>query len=444
VRELPAGSRLLLFGSANDRLRYLEAAAPPRSVVVVDDPDVLALKGFGDAAERFRCVEAVVGADIYGADDWLSALESEYSDRPFTAVVPGLEYPSAAAARFADRLGLPGAGAGAARCLRDKSALMARAAEAGIACPHSTLVHSAAEIRIPTQTPRWVLKPVDRQASVGVQVLGRDADLDAAWAAATGAGERSHPGRLFTGACLVQPYLDGPELSVEFLVVAGRTVFANVTEQVYAPGQHTVQLGHVVPARIDPDTRHALVALTQRLVAATGFHSGVVHAEWIIQDGTPYIVDCAGRLPGDSLVELIDLAYGVDLEGAFYGALAGLPVPRLPTDAARAAAICFLCPSPGTIVAVRGADAARAHPGLRRLDLPTPGTVTRDVVDAWGRSGELVVEAADARAAVATIARVLDALEVDLRPDGSDRATPIALTPTAPWSTGRPTSRDRQ
>jgi biotin carboxylase len=428
--ELGDETRLLIFGSARDRLDYLATRLPDRSVVVVDDPEVLARKRFRDVAGRFAVVDEVLDADIYGPDGWMTGLERRHATRPFTAVVPGLEYPSVAAARFADHIGLPGAGATAAHRMRNKDALMACARDAGIPCPSSTVAHCAAEVRVPADTGRWVLKPTDRQAGVGVQVLGPDADLEAAWAAATGAGEGSHPDRLFTGACLVQPYLDGPEYSVECLVVNGEIVFRNVTEQVYAPELHTVQIGHVVPARANEGTREALLAETARLIAATGFRTGVVHAEWIIQDGRPLVVDCAGRLPGDSLVELIELAYDVDLEGALLLALTGRPV-RPSTQPVRASAIAFCCPPAGTIVDVRGVHQARASDGVIRLDLPETGTTVGDMVDGWSRCGEVVVQGADNHQVASRVVHVVD--QIDIHIASSDQVTSHRMARGDAW-----------
>ncbi len=431
--DLPENSRLLLFGSAATLLPFLDVNAAPDSVVVVDDPDVLTRKGFWDKADRFQAVDSVIGADIYQSDDWLEPLEKAHRERPFTAVIPALDYTSVIAARFAERVGLPGAGAAAARFMREKHALMARAAEAGIGCPSSAVVHSAAEIRVPTQSRRWILKPVDRRASVGVQVLEADADLDAAWAFSSGAVERSYRDSMFAGSCLVQPYLEGPEFSVECLVIDGAVIFSNVTEKLVQAGACPVELGHVVPARLSDDSCQELVGQTRRLIAATGFRTGVVHAEWIVQDGTPYVVDCA-RLPGDSIVELIDIAYRVHLEGALIRVLSGLDV-EVATRPVRASAISFFNPPAGKVVAVRGAQEARASDGVIRLKVPEPGAVIPEVVDSWSRTGEMLVEATDSDEAVQRIARAIGHLELDVIAEGSNGVLTSGMHPGSRWST---------
>lgn len=403
--------RYLLFGSSRDRLEYLQSTRPDSRVVVVDDPRVLGLKRFDKTVQDYPVVEKVLPVDIYGGRAWLDDIRAEHGAKAFVAVLPGLEYPSVAAAIAAAELKLPGAGADAAYIHRHKERLLDCAEAAGLATPRSRVVSSLRDLLAFEPRGRWVLKPTDRQASVGVQVLEVDADKAAAWNASSEAGEGSHPASLFTRTCLAQDFLDGPEFSVELLLVEGHVVFRNVTGKTVKGGLHPVELGHVVPAAVSQSERDELVDQTCLLVAATGLRTGLVHAEWIV-DGTPHLVECAARLPGDSIVELIDLAYGIDLEGAWLAALSGTRMDSLPDHASGAAVIRFLDLSPGRVRKVHTGDLAAL--AVVRSDLPTVGDEVRDATDSWSRAGELVVTGTDAEDALAKASAALARVEIDV------------------------------
>ncbi|GGP91467.1 ATP-grasp domain-containing protein [Streptomyces melanogenes] len=164
---------------------------------------------------------------------------------------------------------------------------------------------------------------------------------------------------------LVEQYVAGAEYSVEMLVDRGTALFANVTEKTLFPGDRPVEMGHVVPADIPAELRDLLFEQTRQVLKAVGFGSGVVHCEWIVREGTAYLVECAGRFAGDGIIDLIDRAYSVDLVRHFWTLMKGEPVPGpLPSGATRAAAVRFLHARPGLVEAVDGVDRAREVPGV--------------------------------------------------------------------------------
>ena len=71
----------------------------------------------------------------------------------------------------------------AARTLRDKIAMRAAADSCGLAQPRWMIAESVRDVDEfrGRHDGRCVLKPADRQASLGVQVLDRDDDAVAAW-----------------------------------------------------------------------------------------------------------------------------------------------------------------------------------------------------------------------------------------------------------------------
>jgi hypothetical protein len=81
------------------------------------------------------------------------------------------------------------------------------------------------------------------------------------------------------------------------------------------------------------------------VLASVGFGTGFVHCEWIVDDsGVPCLVECAGRMPGDGIIDLIEYAWDVTIVEAYLDLMRGRPVEGLPTGAPRAGAVWFLQP----------------------------------------------------------------------------------------------------
>ncbi len=277
--------------------------------------------------------------------------------------------------------------------MRDKALLRERAAAGGIDQPEWEVVSGSDGIERFRERygRRCVVKPANRQASVGVRLVGATDDAAEVWAATTAADEpRQRAGYALPPKYLVEQRLDGPEYSVEALVADGTLEFANVTAKSVRHGPSPVEAGHVVPADLPEAPAEELIAATRRLVEVTGFRTGVVHAEWIRFGGRPHLVECAGRLPGDAIVQLIDLSRPCDLTGEYLRVLEG-GRPSVPASPKGAAAIRFLTAPTGRVSAVDGLERARLAPGVVEGDVSVAvGSETGTVTNSWERSGHVI------------------------------------------------------
>jgi biotin carboxylase len=335
------------------------------------------------------------------------------------AIVPVIEYGVPFAARLAERYGVPGGGLGAAELLRNKHLLRQVTAEAGILNPQSCRVSSAEDVRgFMRQCRRSVvLKPANRQASIGTQVIHRISDVTRAWRECIEQDEGVVvPDRPMALEMLVEEYVHGDEFSVEVIVREGEPLFANVTAKLLFPGARPVEMGHLVPADVPDKLSERLRADTRRVLASVGFSTGYAHCEWIVSNGLPYLVECAGRMPGDYIVPLIDRSWGIDTLTLFLAVMRGEALASTPPSQARAgAAIRYLEAEPGTVVRVSGVQAARELAGVLDAEVSVaPGDHTASVRSSWDRAGLVIAEANDASAAMqlATEAAAMITIEV--------------------------------
>lgn len=383
--------RLLLIGFNSGVLGALDQVWPDGRVTVLEEPDLWENKGLAVKAERFSCIGEVILGRYQQSTDFLDALTDAGS---FTAVAPGLEYAVEASALAAERFGLPGAGTGAAAVLRDKLRLRELTSEHGVPGPRFTAVSSSADLESFAVGGPCVLKPANRQASLGVVLMEAGDDAAEAWAQCVGADEGVQiADREMDWRYLAEERMVGPEFSTECLVRNGEILFLNVTRKETVSGRYPVEAGHVVPA--PGEDLVSWRESVQAFVKATGFGTGILHTEWIRVDGAPHLVESAGRPPGDRIIDLIDLAHRTDLTERWIRLLAGEesePVgePEL------GAAIRFLLPAPGVVESVTGTDRAEAADGVRRVEVTAvPGNTLGALTSSWHRGGSVIATGAD-------------------------------------------------
>ncbi|MFE2458106.1 ATP-grasp domain-containing protein [Streptomyces sp. NPDC059402] len=402
--ELPGTVTHVLVGYSPVMLAKLDTMLPADSVAVLEEPAVIEARDIAGLADRHACVAALLPAPTQ--DEERPERLTGLVPRPprVRVVVPVVEYAVVAAAALAEEWGLPGAGTKAALVLRDKGLLRAALADTSVAQPAWAVAEGPEDVAAfrTAHGGEAVLKPANRQASLGVRVLGAEDDVPAAWAHTTGADEPTLRARYAgTARHLVEQRLRGPEVSVEAIVHQGVVGFTNITAKTVQDSRHPVETGHTVPAALPAGTEDALRRSLTVLAETVGFRSGILHSEWILaeDDGRPHLVECAGRMPGGGITVLIDLAYDTDILGELLRVLEDRG-PAEPLTARRGAAVRFLLPAPGRVEAVTGVERARAAEGVRELHVGVgPGATVRPVTSSWERAGLVIATGPDGRAA---------------------------------------------
>nr|WSX77573.1 ATP-grasp domain-containing protein [Streptomyces sp. NBC_00899] len=415
---------VVIVGYVAVTIPFIEAFQPAGSVVYVEEPDVVRKR---EAREKLASVGYV--RDLVEWEYHLPGKADEFhAAHPGldpVAIVPAIEYAVPFAARLAERYGLPGATLGAALILRDKALLRQVSAAAGIANPASARVRSPQDVRdfLRDHPGPVVLKPANRQASIGVRVLHDPAEVAAAWEECLVQDEGILvPDRPMDVAMLAEQFVEGDEYSVEMLVRGGEPLFTNVTAKVLYPGPYPVEQAHVVPADVPGELSGLLGAQTARVLAAIGFADGVVHCEWIVSGGVPHLVECAGRMPGDGILDLIEAAYPLEFMRSYFAVLKGeQPPAELPVRARGGAAVRFLAPGAGEVVSVTGVEDAEKAEGVLMVHCTVPGAVFGGLRNSWDRGG-IVMARADTPADAHRLAGAAAAMvRIEMRPPSAEK-----------------------
>ena len=410
----------ILVGYSRAWLGALAGYQPPRSLVVVEEPDVAHKRGLPAAADDGGVLRELVRWE-YQLDGAADEFFHRHRDLAPTAVVPVVEYGVPFAARLAERYGVPGATYGAAAVLRDKYLLRGVTAAAGIPNPRSVPVCGPDAVKafmVEVGGP-VVLKPANRQASVGTKIIDSLAAIDESWRECLDQDEGVFfPDRAAPVRMLAERYLRGDEFSVEMMVRGGVPVFAAATRKYLFDGPRPVEQGHLHPADADAALTERLLAGTGRVLAAVGMDTGFMHCEWIVEDGVPHLVECAGRLPGGGVMDLVVLAWRYDAFGEYWRLMTGLP-PAEPVPAAPAcSAAAWLARAPaGEVLAVAGAEEAAAGDGVHACWVTVaPGEHVGELRSSWDRAALVMAHGPTPAQALANARSAVDRIVITVRP----------------------------
>ncbi|MEO6500488.1 MAG: ATP-grasp domain-containing protein [Jatrophihabitantaceae bacterium] len=421
-----SAGRLLVVGFSPAMARGLDAFRSPDSVIFLEEPSVAR----GRDAHAFLTAIASCSQLIEweyqredAADEFF--LSDSFTSGPLragvSAVLPGVEYATAFAARLAERLGLPNAGLGAAQMMHDKARLRRVSAAAGVPNPISERVDGPEAViaMLARVGGPVIVKPAGRQAAVGVSRVDSPAEAAEAYRFAV-AGEEGvvAPERGIASEVLAEQYIAGEEFSVEMLVGKGKPLFSNVTAKDLFEGPRPIERGHVLPVDDRPELVEALTELTVRVLRAAAFDTGIVHCEWIVSPQGPYLVECAGRVPGDGITVLLELAWGDNLLARYVelleGRLNSQTTRRLPE---RYAAVAFAACDPGTVRSISGLEQAGAVEGVvTAAALVAVGASVQGLRSSWDRVAMAIAVGATADQAKAKAAGALSMIAVEVEP----------------------------
>ncbi|HEU5158461.1 MAG TPA: ATP-grasp domain-containing protein [Streptosporangiaceae bacterium] len=412
----------LVVGCGFKLIGNIEEQLPDEKVVVIEHPQVIEARGQRDKIKGHPNVLALLAGDFVHDLDPRALVGLIPPDITIDRVLPATdEMSTVGSAYLAEELGLPGATVRAAEIFRDKLKLREAAHAAGLRNPRWREIHDLDGLRSAASELAGgglVVKPTGRSGSQGVVLLGPDDDLAEAWRHTTTAEGRIKIDPPPFTRYLVEERLYGAEISVECLVADGEVVFGNITGKHVLPGPFPVEVGHVVPAALSPATEKELLDAMRALVDATGFAYGVLHCEWILTADGPALVECAGRIPGDRITDLMTIAYDAPFMAAYATLMTGRPgETTMPDAAAQVSAIKFLtAPAAGVVGEIAGLDEAAAAPGVHAAQVTVKvGAEVTEARASRDRIGHVLAVGADHEQAWERVERAAELIEVTVR-----------------------------
>ncbi len=241
-------------------------------------------------------------ADIVKAVTHLA--RSEKLDR----IVALDEFDMETAATLREHLRIPGMGLTTMRYFRDKLAMRMRALDRKIRVPDFVPVvnHGDIQYYLDHVPGPWVLKPRQEASAIGIKKIHAAEEL---WPVLDQLGDKQ-------STFLVEKFVPGDVYHVDSVVSENEVVFSNVSK--YGKPPMNVAHGGVFTTFTVPrggEDDDALRATNLDLIAALGLVRGVAHAEFIKAqaDGQFYFLECAARVGGAYINEMVETATGINL-----------------------------------------------------------------------------------------------------------------------------------
>lgn len=169
------------------------------------------------------------------------------------------------------------------------------------------------------------------------------------------------------GKVIVEEYLDGPEVSVEVMVVDGKVNILQITDKITTEAPHFVELGHTQPSRLQDETQRQIREVADLACKVIGIDKGPAHVEMKVTKRGPVMIELGARMGGDNITtHLVPLSTGIDMVGSTIKVAMGEQPDIEPTLHCGSAIRYFEVPF-GTIKAIEGVEEARKIPGVKQI-----------------------------------------------------------------------------
>lgn len=208
--------------------------------------------------------------------------------------------------------------------------------EAGVPCPLYKMITSITDLQPSEWTYPLIVKPSDRSGSLGVTKVLEPEELTPSVEKALLVS--------FKKEAMVEEFIEGREISVEFISYNGKHYPLQITDKVTTEAPHFVELEHHQPSTLSTEMFEKIYSITNKALNALGITDGASHSEYkITKDGRIAVMEIGARMGGDFIgSDLVHLSTGYDfLRGVIDVALGTFEEPQLTIQ--KHSGIYFLC-----------------------------------------------------------------------------------------------------
>lgn len=252
-----------------------------------------------------------------------------------------------------------------------------------------------------------IVKPVDGSGSRGINLVENEECL-----------LRAIENSLSFSGCgevLIEEYLEGPEVSVELLIQNGKPEVLQVTDKITTGAPKFIEMGHMQPSSLPEQTVYAIKKLACNAAMAIGLDNCAGHAEIIVTNEGPKMVEIGGRLGADFITtDLLPTSTKVDLVMYEINKALGHPVKfERPKEDGVPVAVRFIPSRDGILLDVKNINNAQQISDVRELK------ITANIGEKFENSGcnndrigYVIATGKTAKIAMENCNKAIDALEI--------------------------------
>lgn len=171
-----------------------------------------------------------------------------------------------------------------------------------------------------------LVKPVDNFSGRGIQKISQPAQLESALAHAWDHSPSQ--------AAVVEEFKEGPLFSHSAFLAHG-----DITADFFADEYCTVYPYQVncssLASQLDGKTRAGMRECIRDLAATLHLDAGLIHTQFILNHGDPWLIECMRRCPGDLYYILVEAATGFDYTSHYLAPFVDRPAPAPTPQAPR-------------------------------------------------------------------------------------------------------------
>ncbi len=388
--------KILIIGASILQLPAIRKAKELGYYVGVVDYNPNAI-GIQEADEYFN----VSTVDVDGV------VKTAQKFKPDGIMTLATDMPMRAVAKACEVCGLPGISFDTAIKATDKGEMMNAFEAEGVEHPWYYTVPDFDHLEgvIEKLTYPCIMKPTDNAGSRGVVLCHDRKELESEY-------KYSHQ-ESRCGSVIIEEYLQGPEFSIEVMVVDGEPHVLQITDKLTTGAPHFVEMGHSQPTRQSEENSEKIRDLACRAVKAVGINIGPAHVEMILTKDGPRMVELGARMGGDNITtHLVPLSTGIDMVGCTIKISCGEKIDIEP-KIQKGSAIRYFDAQNGTIKAINGIEEAKKIPGVKDISIVHQvGEMIGEIGSSTDRVGFVISQADSAEEAVIACERGMSLVDI--------------------------------
>ena len=366
----------------------------------------VAVVDFNPQAIGIPYADQYYNASTMDEDAVLAAAEDYQPDGILTLAT---DMPMRGVAKASDKLHLHSINYETAVKATDKYDMIKAFKEHGVPSPWFFVADSLEELKAHKADVSFpcIIKPTDNAGSRGVIKIYSFQELIDNYEYAHSCSRH--------GKVIVEECLDGPEVSVEVMVVNGVVNILQITDKKTTEAPHFVELGHTQPSQLPEATQEAIRDVTVAACQAIGIDKGPAHVEMKVTNRGPVMIELGARMGGDNITtHLVPLSTGIDMVGVTIKVALGEEPDIEPTLHCGSAIRYFEVPS-GTIKAIEHVEEAKKVSGVKQITFTKEvGEESTPIHCSNDRIGFVIAQGATAEEAVKACDEAMKVIHVNI------------------------------